>query len=103
MFCAVYKFALTDAPRAEQRFVAAWTGITAFYQRNGALRSILHKELDGHFVSTAYWPDKASYDGAHNIPRDDAFTRHAVEWSEVCVPSDILFEGEVITTLDPPR
>lgn len=101
MYCVIFRFTLAPVPDAEARFMAAWTGITQFFQDHaGALDSHLHKSADGHFVSTAYWPDAQHYAASHDIPRDQAFIAHAITWSEVCTPTEVLFEGPVVSALN---
>lgn len=100
MYCVIFRFRLTDAPNAEARFIKAWTGITEFFQNHAkAGASRLHKDKDGSFVSYAEWSDVQSYERSQEIDRTQEFIRHAVEWSEVCVPSEIIFEGELINNL----
>lgn len=98
MFCVIFRFTLNDIPESEPRFITAWEGITQFFQAEaGALSSALHKDADGHYISYAKWPDAQSYHRSQDVPRSQDFIRHAVEWSEVCAPSEIIFEGEMIS------
>lgn len=100
MYCACYRFALLDAPDAEARFMTAWSGITEFFKANaGALGSRLHKGSDGAFYAYAQWPDKDTYDAAGQVKPTQDFMQHRLEWAEICAPSEVLFEGEMITDL----
>lgn len=100
MYCAVYRFALLDVPNAEIRFITAWSGITEFFKTEaGALGSRLHRGADGAFYAYAQWPDHAAYIAAREITPDDSFTRHRMDWAEICAPSEVIFEGEILTDL----
>ena len=100
MYCAAYRFTLLDVPNAEPRFKAAWTGITDFFTKEaGALGSRLHRGADGAFYAYAQWPNKKTYEAAREITPNDDFGRHRLAWAEVCAPSEVIFEGEVITDL----
>ncbi|MGB0905939.1 MAG: hypothetical protein ACPGVT_00495 [Maricaulaceae bacterium] len=101
MYCAAYKFqVLPDIENGDERFITAWSGITEFFRDEcGALGSRLHKGADGAFYAYAQWPDKATHDASGNVEATQAFMKHGVEWSEICAPSEVLFEGDVTTDM----
>lgn len=101
MYCLTYRFALyTPTPANEEKFIACWSGITAFFKdKAGALGSRLHKGEDGAFYAYAQWPDKAAFEAAGDIMPSEDFVRLRMVWAELCQPSEILWAGEVSADL----
>ena len=102
MYAVAYRFtllpsALTFGARAAlAEFIDTWSGFTEFFKTHcGALGSRLHIGEDGAFYAYAQWPDKATFDAASDVPPTDEFTKLRVKWSELCAPSEVLWQGDV--------
>lgn len=102
MYCVAYRFVLLPgavkfgARRAQYDFMDVWSGFTEFFKSHcGALGSRLHIGEDGAFYAYAQWPDKATYEAASDVPPTTEFTKLRVKWSELCAPSEVLFQGDV--------
>ena len=106
MYAVAYRFTLLPdalklgARKAQYEFIDVWFGVTEFFKSEcGALGSRLHIGEDGAFYAYAQWPDKATYDAASDVPPTAEFTKLRVKWSELCAPSEILWQGDVIASL----
>lgn len=106
MYCVAYRFELLPSALsfgrrlAEAQFIDVWSGFTEFFKTEcGALGSRLHIGQDGAFYAYAQWPDKAVFDAASDVPPTDGFTKLRIQWAELCAPSEVLFEGDVLVDM----
>ena len=101
MYCVAYKFVLLS-PNSETRrqFFEIWSAFTKYFRDEcGALGSRLHMGEDSHFYAYAQWPSQEVMQAADDIVPSAEFTKLRVKWAELCAPSEILWQGEVIEDL----
>lgn len=101
MYCVSYRFELLlNNSQTRREFIAVWSGITEFFRDDcGALGSRLHYGDDGAFYAYAQWPSREVMDAAQNITPSVEFTALRLKWAELCGPSEVLWQGEVIADL----
>lgn len=101
MFCAAYKFTtLPNIDNADARFIACWSAMTDYFKAEaGALGSRLHRSEDGTYYAYAQWPSEAVYNASRDIEPSQDFLKLRLEWSEICAPSEVLWQGDILVDL----
>ena len=80
--------------------MAVWEGFTRFFRDEcGALGSRLHHGADGAFYAYAQWPSAAVMNAAADVEPTREFTQLRIYWAELCAPSEVLWEGDVVADL----
>ena len=98
MYCVSYKFTLlSNNSETRRQFIEVWSGLTVFFKDScGALGSRLHYGDDGSFYAYAQWPSKSVMEASREIVPSESFGTLRMKWAELCGPSEILWEGEVV-------
>ena len=98
MYCVAYKFTLlSNNSETRRQFIEVWSGLTAFFREScGALGSRLHYSDDGSFYAYAQWPSKSVMEASREMTPTESFGVLRMKWAELCGPSEILWEGEVV-------
>lgn len=101
MYCVSYKFTLlSNNSETRRQFIEVWSGITAFFREScGALGSRLHYGDDGAFYAYAQWPSQAVMAASQDMVPSENFTKLRMRWAELCGPSEILWEGDVVADM----
>jgi len=104
MYCVAYRFTLlSDNSETRRQFIEVWAGFTAFFRDEcGALGSRLHHGEDGAFYAYAQWPSREVMVASGEVETDQAFLKLRLKWSELCAPSEVLWEGEVVADMSLP-
>lgn len=105
MHCVSYRFELiANNSETRRQFIEVWSGITEFFRDDcGALGSRLHYSEDGAFYAYAQWPSQAVMAASQEIVPSPQFTALRMKWAELCGPSEILWQGEVMADLLQPN
>ena len=98
MYCVAYKFTLlSNNSETRRQFIEVWSGLTTFFREScGALGSRLHYSDDGSFYAYAQWPSKSVMEASREMTPTESFGVLRMKWAELCGPSEILWEGEVV-------
>ena len=98
MYCVAYKFTLlSNNSETRRQFIEVWSGLTTFFREScGALGSRLHYSDDGSFYAYAQWPSKSVMEASREMTPTESFGMLRMKWAELCGPSEILWEGEVV-------
>ena len=98
MYCVAYKFTLlSNNSETRRQFIEVWSGLTTFFREScGALGSRLHYSDDGSFYAYAQWPLKSVMEASRDMTPTESFGMLRMKWAELCGPSEILWEGEVV-------
>ena len=98
MYCVAYKFTLlSNNSETRRQFIEVWSGLTTFFREIcGALGSRLHYSDDGSFYAYAQWPSKSVMEASRDMTPTESFGMLRMKWAELCGPSEILWEGEVV-------
>ena len=98
MYCVAYKFTLlSNNSETRRQFIEVWSGLTTFFREScGALGSRLHYSDDGSFYAYAQWPSKSVMEASRDMTPTESFGMLRMKWAELCGPSEILWEGEVV-------
>ena len=98
MYCVAYKFTLlSNNSETRRQFIEVWSGLTTFFREScGALGSRLHYSDDGSFYAYAQWPSKSVMEASRDMTPTENFGMLRMKWAELCGPSEILWEGEVV-------
>ena len=98
MYCVAYKFTLlSNNSETRRQFIEVWSGLTVFFKDScGALGSRLHYGDDGSFYAYAQWPSKSVMEASREMTPTESFGVLRMKWAELCGPSEILWEGEVV-------
>jgi len=101
MYCVSYKFTLlSNNSETRRQFIEVWSALTDFFRDScGALGSRLHYADDGAFYAYAQWPSKAVKTAAENVVPTESFGVLRMKWAELCGPSEVLWEGEVVADM----
>jgi len=101
MYCVSYKFTLlSNNSETRRQFIEVWSGLTVFFREScGALGSRLHYADDGSFYAYAQWPSKSVMEASREIVPSDAFGKLRLKWAELCGPSEVLWEGDVVADM----
>ena len=101
MYCVAYKFTLlSNNSETRRQFIEVWSGLTLFFKEScGALGSRLHYSDDGSFYAYAQWPSKSVMEASREIVPSEAFGVLRMKWAELCGPSEILWEGDVVADM----
>ena len=101
MYCVAYRFTLqSNNSETRRQFIETWAGVTAFFRDScGALGSRLHYADDGAFYAYAQWPSETLKRASEEVEATQAFLRLRVAWAELCEPSEVLWEGEVVADM----
>ena len=101
MYCVAYKFTLlSNNSETRRQFIEVWSGLTDFFRDScGALGSRLHYADDGSFYAYAQWPSEAVKTAAENVVPTESFGKLRMKWAELCGPSEVLWEGEVVADM----
>lgn len=101
MYCVSYKFTLlSNNSETRRQFIEVWAGLTAFFRDScGALGSRLHYGDDGFFYAYAQWPSRSVKDASGEVVPSVEFTALRMKWAELCGPSKVLWEGEVVADM----
>ncbi len=101
MYCVSYRFKLlSDNSETRRQFIAVWSGVTDFFRDDcGALGSRLHYGDDGAFYAYAQWPSREVMAGSQEVMPSVEFTALRMKWSELCGPSEVLWQGETVADL----
>lgn len=102
MYCVTYKFTLlSNNSETRRQFIEVWSGLTDFFRdRCGALGSRLHyNDDDGFFYAYAQWPSHAVKQASGDVEPTDSFGKLRLKWAELCGPSEVLWEGEVVADM----
>ncbi|WP_427454051.1 hypothetical protein [Litorimonas sp. WD9-15] len=101
MYCVSYRFQLlSNNSETRRQFIAVWSGITEFFRDDcGALGSRLHYGNDGAFYAYAQWPDVETMTASQEVEVTSEFLALRVKWAELCGPSEVLWEGEVLADM----
>ena len=105
MYCVSYRFELlANNSETRRQFIEVWSGITEFFVEDcGALGSRLHYSEDGAFYAYAQWPNQVVMQASQEIVPSPKFTALRMKWAELCGPSEILWQGEVMADLLQPH
>ena len=98
MYCVAYKFTLlSNNSETRRQFIEVWSGLNTFFREScGALGSRLHYSDDGSFYAYAQWPSKSVMEASRDMTPTESFGMLRMKWAELCGPSEILWEGEVV-------
>ena len=98
MYCVAYKFTLlSNNSETRRQFIEVWSGLTTFFREScGALGSRLHYSDDGSFYAYAQWPSKSVMEASREMTPTESFGVLRMKWAELCGPSEILWEGDVV-------
>ena len=101
MYCVAYKFTLlSNNSETRRQFIEVWSGLTTFFREScGALGSRLHYSDDGSFYAYAQWPSKSVMEASRDMTPTESFGMLRMKWAELCGPSEILWEGEVVADM----
>jgi len=101
MYCVSYKFTLlSNNSETRRQFIEVWAGLTKFFKEScGALGSRLHYSDDGNFYAYAQWPSKSVMEASREIVPSENFGVLRMKWAELCGPSEILWEGDVVADM----
>ena len=101
MYCVAYKFTLlSNNSETRRQFIEVWSGLTAFFREScGALGSRLHYSDDGSFYAYAQWPSKSVMESSRDMTPTESFGMLRMKWAELCGPSEILWEGDVVADM----
>src|SRR4030095_13617684 len=71
MHIVIYRW--RSKPEQEEVFVRGWLRVTqAIYRTRGSLGSRLHRADDGTWVAVAQWPDRSTWQLAHDAGPADS-------------------------------
>ena len=101
MYCVAYKFTLlSNNSETRRQFIEVWSGLTTFFREScGALGSRLHYSDDGSFYAYAQWPSKSVMEASRDMTPTESFGMLRMKWAELCGPSEILWEGDVVADM----
>jgi hypothetical protein len=101
MYCVAYRFTLiANNSETRRQFMEVWSGFTTYFRENcGALGSRLHLGDDGAFYAYAQWPSKSVMEASEAVAPTQNFLRLRVAWSELCQPSEVLWQGELLVDM----
>ena len=101
MYCVSYKFTLlSNNSETRRQFIEVWSDLTEFFRDScGALGSRLHYADDGFFYAYAQWPSFTVKEASSQVVPSVEFTALRMKWAELCGPSEVLWEGEVVADM----
>jgi len=101
MYCVSYRFELlSNNSETRRQFIEVWSGLTKFFRDEcGALGSRLHHGPDGAFYAYAQWPSREVMVASQEIVPTEKFGVLRMKWAELCGPSEVLWQGDVIADM----